>query len=72
MEKKKTSVEKMVNKNNKTARNIRDIFVNSIINSPESRMRMEIKEIEEYVTSENKNRRINAPLSTEEKAFLSL
>lgn len=47
-------------------------LIDSIINSPESKMRMEIKEIEEFVSCETQKRRLNAPLTIEEKAFLSL
>lgn len=42
-----------------------------IINDPESKMRVAIKAIEELVKAESKFRRINAPLTTEEKVLFN-
>lgn len=47
------------------------ILEDIIINDPETKMRIGIKRAEEIVKRENVRRRENAPLSTEEKAFLN-
>ena len=49
-----------------------EIIMDCIINNPESKMRIGIKEVDEFVSKETKNRILNAPLSAEEKAFLSI
>ncbi len=50
----------------------RNTLINFIFDDPDFKMRVGIKEIEEQVTKETQNRKIKAPLTTEEKIFLSL
>ena len=47
------------------------VLADVIINDPESKMRIRIKEIDEIVKKESRKRRLNAPLTTEEKALLN-
>jgi hypothetical protein len=48
-----------------------NFLIDFIANDPETKMRIGIKESEEKVKNESKNRKLNAPLSTEEKILLS-
>jgi hypothetical protein len=47
-----------------------DRFKDLILNDPDLKRRMDIKRLEEMASNESKSRKINAPLSTEEKAIL--
>jgi hypothetical protein len=58
-------------KNTAHLKSARLSLIDFIINDPETKMRVGIKEVEERVKDENKNRKINAPLTTEERILLS-
>ena len=47
-----------------------NILVEIIINDPESKMRIRIKEIDEIVNDEMRRIKYNAPLTVEEKVLL--
>ncbi len=46
-------------------------LIKYLLNDPETKMRIGIKEVEERVKNETKNRKINAPLTIEEKILFS-
>lgn len=52
--------------------NIDTLLFDAIINDVETKMRIGIKAVEESVKDESKQRRMNAPLTTEERALLSI
>jgi hypothetical protein len=52
--------------------NKRNFIKEFIVNDSETKIRVGFKEIEERVQDETKTRKINAPLTVEEKSYLSL
>lgn len=55
---------------NKAKQSHNSVLIDMILNNPESKMRVAIKETEEQVKDESKKRRLRAPITTEEKIFL--
>lgn len=49
---------------------VNSTLVEIVLNDPESKMRVGIKETEEMVKDETKKRNLNAPTTTEERIFL--
>ncbi|RXF67963.1 hypothetical protein [Arcticibacter tournemirensis] len=57
--------------NSPSTQNKGNFWINYILNDPETKMRIGIKESEEKFKDEARCSKLNAPLTTEEKVLLS-